>query len=190
MIKLQLNVEKEYPNDVGRGIARLDPDAFSHLGLQTGDPIEITGNDTTAATVWRADRHDWNTETVRLDGFTRQNADVGIGERVEMRWGKTTIADSLTVTPPEEAPQIDSLTFISPEEASVQVGSDVAAMAKRCVLKRLVIERDIVPVMLDTNRPFPGALGKALPLRVIATEPHGVVRVTEETAVTLQEEDE
>jgi len=85
MNEVQLEVAKAYPNDSGRGIARLDPDTLLHLKLSPGDIIEIEGAETTAAKVWRADRQDWNTDTVRVDGFTRQNADVGIGERVTIR---------------------------------------------------------------------------------------------------------
>ncbi|MFP4591300.1 MAG: ATPase, partial [Halobacteriales archaeon] len=81
MNEVQLEVDKAYPNDSGRGIARLDPDTLLHLKLSPGEIITIEGAKTTAAKVWRADRNDWNTDTVRIDGFTRQNAEVGIGER-------------------------------------------------------------------------------------------------------------
>jgi len=110
-----------------------------HLKLSPGDIIEIEGAETTAAKVWRADRQDWNTDTVRVDGFTRQNADVGIGERVTIRKAEAEKAEKLVLAPPEEA--------------SVQFGSDAAGMVKRQILKRPVVERDIVPVMSSTNEP-------------------------------------
>ncbi|MFT4950179.1 MAG: transitional endoplasmic reticulum ATPase, partial [Natronomonas sp.] len=56
MNEVQLEVAKAYPNDSGRGIARLDPDTLLHLKLSPGDIIEIEGADRTAAKVWRADR--------------------------------------------------------------------------------------------------------------------------------------
>jgi hypothetical protein len=140
MNEVQLEVSKAYPNDSGRGIARLDPDTLLHLKLSPGDIIEIEGGSRTAAKVWRADRQDWNTDTVRIDGFTRQNADVGIGERVTIRKAEATKAETLVLAPPEEA--------------SVQFGSDAAGMVKRQILKRPVVERDIVPVMSSTNHPF------------------------------------
>jgi transitional endoplasmic reticulum ATPase len=174
MNEVQLEVAKAYPNDSGRGIARLDPDTLLHLKLSPGDIIEIEGSDTTAAKVWRADRQDWNTDTVRIDGFTRQNADVGIGERVAIRKADAEKADSLTLAPPEEA--------------SVQFGSDAAGMVKRQILKRPVVERDIVPVMSSTNHPFMRSPGQAIPLIAVDTEPGGVVLVTEDTEVELREE--
>ena len=174
MNEVQLEVAKAYPNDSGRGIARLDPDTLLHLKLSPGDIIEIEGADTTAAKVWRADRQDWNTDTVRIDGFTRQNADVGIGERVEIRKAEAEKADSLVLAPPEEA--------------SVQFGSDAAGMVKRQILKRPVVERDIVPVMSSTNHPFMRSPGQAIPLIAVETQPEGVVLITEDTDVELREE--
>ncbi|SNR30559.1 CDC48 family AAA ATPase [Halorubrum vacuolatum] len=174
MNEVQLEVAKAYPNDSGRGIARLDPDTLLHLKLSPGDIIEIEGTETTAAKVWRADRQDWNTDTVRVDGFTRQNADVGIGERVTIRKAEAEKADKLVLAPPEEA--------------SVQFGSDAAGMVKRQILKRPVVERDIVPVMSSTNHPFMRSPGQAIPLIAIETEPEGVCLVTEDTDVELREE--
>ncbi len=174
MNEVQLEVAKAYPNDSGRGIARLDPDTLLHLKLSPGDIIEIEGGDTTAAKVWRADRQDWNTDTVRVDGFTRQNADVGIGERVTIRKADATKADKLVLAPPEEA--------------SVQFGSDAAGMVKRQILKRPVVERDIVPVMSSTNHPFMRSPGQAIPLIAVETEPEGVCLITEDTDIELREE--
>jgi transitional endoplasmic reticulum ATPase len=174
MNEVQLEVAKAYPNDSGRGIARLDPDTLLHLKLSPGDIIEIEGSDTTAAKVWRADRQDWNTDTVRIDGFTRQNADVGIGERVTIRKAEADKADELVLAPPEEA--------------SVQFGSDAAGMVKRQILKRPVVERDIVPVMSSTNHPFMRSPGQAIPLIAVETDPEDVVLVTEDTDVELREE--
>ena len=174
MNEVELEVAKAYPNDSGRGIARLDPDTLLHLKLSPGDIVEIEGGNTTSAKVWRADRQDWNTDTIRIDGFTRQNADVGIGERVTIRKAEAEKADKLVLAPPEEA--------------SVQFGSDAAGMVKRQILKRPVVERDIVPVMSSTNHPFMRAPGQAIPLIAIETEPEGVVLVTEETEVELREE--
>ncbi|MFP4628136.1 MAG: CDC48 family AAA ATPase [Halobacteriales archaeon] len=174
MNEVQLEVDKAYPNDSGRGIARLDPDTLLHLKLSPGEIITIEGAKTTAAKVWRADRNDWNTDTVRIDGFTRQNAEVGIGERVTIRKAEPEKAERLVLAPPEDA--------------SVQFGSDAAGMVKRQILKRPVVKRDIVPVMSSTNHPFMRSPGQAIPLIAVDTDPDGVVVITEDTEVTLREE--
>jgi transitional endoplasmic reticulum ATPase len=61
-------------------------------------------------------------------------------------------------------------------------------MVKRQILKRPVVERDIVPVMSSTNHPFMRSPGQAIPLIAVETEPEGVVLVTEDTDVELREE--
>jgi transitional endoplasmic reticulum ATPase len=163
---IQLDVTKAYPNDVGRTIARLNPDAVEHLGLQPGDLIAIEGTDMTVAKVWRADRQDWNTATVRLDKFARQNANVDIGGHVEIHSIKTTIADSITLTlaPPEEVPMIASLTLVSPEKISVPFGADIPDMVKQQLLKRVVMEGDIVPVRVNSNDAVPHSTDQAIVL--------------------------
>ncbi|MFP4590553.1 MAG: CDC48 family AAA ATPase, partial [Halobacteriales archaeon] len=111
---------------------------------------------------------------VRIDGFTRQNAEVGIGERVTIRKAEPEKAERLVLAPPEDA--------------SVQFGSDAAGMVKRQILKRPVVKRDIVPVMSSTNHPFMRSPGQAIPLIAVDTDPDGVVVITEDTEVTLREE--
>jgi transitional endoplasmic reticulum ATPase len=186
---IQLNVAKAYPNDVGRTIARLNPDAMEHLGLQPGDLIAIKGTDMTVAKVWRADRQDWNTETVRLDEFARHNANVDIGGHVEIHSVKTTIAASITLTlaPPEEVPMTTSVTLVSPEEVSVPYGSDIADMVKYYFHKRVVMEGDILPVRMNSNDAVPHSTDQAIVLQVVATDPTGGVRATDETSVIIQE---
>ncbi|MFW5929244.1 MAG: CDC48 family AAA ATPase [Halobacteriota archaeon] len=173
MSEVELEVAKAYPNDSGRGIARLDPDTLLHLKLSPGDIIEIEGGEKTAAKVWRADRKDWNNDTIRIDGFTRQNADVSIGERVSVRKAEKEDADEVVLAPPEGA--------------NVQFGSDASGMVKRQVLKRPVVEGDVVPVMSSTNHPFMRSPGQAIPLIAVETEPDGTVMVTEDTEVVLRE---
>jgi hypothetical protein len=171
MTTSQLDVAKAYPNDSGRGIARLDPDILLHLKLSPGDIIEIEGSDTTAAKVWRADRQDWNTDTVHLDGFTRQNAETAIGEPVTIRSVGAKPADRVVLTPPDEA--------------TVQFESTATDMIWRQIAKRPVGEGDIVPVMPSTNHPFMRSPGQAVSLIAVETAPDGVVVVTEETTVEL-----
>lgn len=172
MASVRREVAKSYPNDSGRTIGRLNPDAISHLGLNPGDSVEIEGNNTTVVKIWRADRQDWNTEIVRIDGFTRQNADIDLGESVEIRKAEVTEADSLALRSFEESP--------------VQFDSNAASMVKDKILRRPVMKHDIVPVMLHRNH----SSHQAIPLIAVTTEPEGIVRVTPETTITIQENDE
>jgi transitional endoplasmic reticulum ATPase len=174
----RLAVETAYLNDPGRALARLDPDTSLALSLEPGDLIKIEGNDTTGAIFWRSDRPDWNTETVRLDRFTRQNADIDLDECVDIRPVEEMAAVSLTLRLPEGTP------------VPVQFDADGEEMVKRHLRHRPVVERDIVPIMANADYSSSDAPVHAISLIAVATDPHGVVRITDETTVTIQQEAE
>ena len=56
MIKKEvlLKVSEAFQQDVGYGRARIDSQSRMELDLSVGEVIEIEGNKTTAAVVWRA----------------------------------------------------------------------------------------------------------------------------------------
>jgi hypothetical protein len=118
----QLKVAKAYPNDSGRGIARLDPDTLLKLQLSPGEIIEIVGKTSTAAKVWRADRQDWHEGIIRIDGFIRQNAGVGMGERVLVRKPKVNEAQKVVLAPPEGT-VAQPLAEMTPSAAQAPNGS-------------------------------------------------------------------
>jgi transitional endoplasmic reticulum ATPase len=167
-------VERNYPNDAGRGIARINPDTMADITAAPGDIIEIEGRTTTAAKAWRADRQDWNTQIIRIDEFTRQNADIDIGEYVTIQ----------TI----ELENADRVVLIPPDETNGQFESTATDMIQRQLLKRPVGEDDIVPVMPSTNHPFMRSPGQTMPFIVAETAPNGAVLVTEETTIELQTE--
>lgn len=112
---------------------------------------------------------------MRLDRFTRRNADIALGERVNIR--------------PAEETAVASLTLSLPEGTSipVQFGSNGVEMVKRYLLHWPVVERDIVPVMTNLDYSSKRSPVHTISLSAIATEPHSVVRLTEETTVTIEE---
>ncbi|UZE92165.1 MAG: CDC48 family AAA ATPase [Methanosarcinales archaeon] len=175
MEELHLRVAKAYPSDSGRGIARLDPDTLLELKLSPGDIIEIKGKSTTVAKVWRADKQDWGQGIVRIDGFVRQNADVGIGEKVIIRKADVKEAEKVVLAPLEGM--------------AMQFGSDAEEMVKRQVQKHPVVQGDIVPVMSSMGSPFMSRniTSQPIPLIAISTTPSGIVLITETTLLELRE---
>ncbi len=167
-----LKVAKAYPNDSARGIARLDPNALLALKLSPGDIIEIEGKRATVAKVWRADRQDWSQDYIRIDGFIRQNAGAGLGDRVRVR--KVKYSDSMKI-------------ILSPPEGSqIHFGDDAADLIKRQTLKRPVVAGDILPIMSSGSHPFVGRM-EAVPLVVTETVPKGTVVISERTEIVLLE---
>ena len=172
MKDIHLKVAKAYPNDSARGIARLDPNALLTLRLSPGDIIEIEGKRMTAAKVWRADRQDWSQDYIRIDGFIRQNAGVGIGDRVKIRKARFADAQKIILAPPSGS--------------NMHYGDDAADMIRRQTLKRPVVAGDILPIMSSGAHPFMGRM-EAVPLVVTETHPADVVVICEKTDIVLLE---
>ena len=170
--EIQLKVAKAYPNDSARGIARLDPNSLLTLRLSPGDVVEIEGKRITAAKVWRADRQDWSQEYIRIDGYIRQNAGVGIGDKVRIRKAKFIEAIKVVLAPPSGS--------------HLHYGEDAAELIRRQTLKRPVVDGDILPIMSSAGHPFIGRM-EPIPLVVTDTEPDGVVVIGERTEIFLLE---
>ncbi|OPY53992.1 MAG: VCP-like ATPase [Methanosaeta sp. PtaU1.Bin112] len=173
MKDILLKVAKAYPNDSARGIARLDPNALLTLRLSPGDIIEIEGKRLTAAKVWRADRQDWSQDYIRIDGFIRQNAGVGIGDKVKIRKAKFADAQRIVLAPPSGS-------------HNMHYGDEAADMIRRQTLKRPVVAGDILPIMSSAAHPFVGRM-EAVPLVVTETHPADVVIICERTEILLLE---
>jgi len=169
---IALKVAKAYPNDSARGIARLDPNALLTLRLSPGDIIEIEGKRLTAAKVWRADRQDWSQDYIRIDGFIRQNAGVGIGDKVKIRKARYAEAQRIVLAPPAGS--------------HMHYGDEAADMIRRQTLKRPVVAGDILPIMSAGSHPFVGRM-EPVPLVVTETHPDGVVVICERTEIVLLE---
>ena len=171
----QLTVAKAYPNDSGKGIARLDPYTLMVLQLVPGDIIEIEGKKCTSAKIWRAERNDWEENIIRIDGFTRQNAGVGIGDTIIIRKAQVSPAKKVVLAPPEGT--------------SIQFGGDVDEIVKRQIMKRSVCKGDIIPVTSSMAHPLFGRVptGQAIPLVVIDAEPEGTIMITDKTELELRE---
>jgi transitional endoplasmic reticulum ATPase len=81
---LTLRVAEALAKDVGRAIARLDPQDMSRLGAEVGDLVQIVGKRPTVAKTMPAYSQDRGKGIVQIDGITRENAQAGLGEKVEV----------------------------------------------------------------------------------------------------------
>jgi len=96
---LTLKVTEALAKDVGRVIARLDPQDMTRIGAETGDIVQITGKRTTVAKVMPAYTQDRGKVTIQIDGITRENAQAGLGEKVEVQRIHCESADTLVLAP-------------------------------------------------------------------------------------------
>ena len=164
MSEVQLRVGDARQRDVGRGIARIDQHTMQKLGISAGDVIEIVNKRTTSAIAWPAYSEDQNRDIIRIDGFTRKNCGVAINEYVVVRPAKVKTAMSLT---------------LAPVDMRLNVDEDFTNFVKNRLMERTLVEGDTTLVMM---------LGHAIPFNVSKTRPHGIIKVTTETRLTILNE--
>jgi transitional endoplasmic reticulum ATPase len=158
--EVNLRVAKSYQNDFGRGIVRMDPDSLLRLQLSPGEIVELEGKRKTAAKVWRADRQDWGMEYIRMDGFTRQNAGISIGELVKIRKADVKRARKVILSPSEGLCEVDM--------------EWVEQSLRRCV----IVAGDIVPIK--------DHLGGTVFVQATKTNPEGIALIDEGTIIELE----
>ncbi|MBI4607890.1 MAG: CDC48 family AAA ATPase [Candidatus Rokubacteria bacterium] len=96
---LTLRVAEALPKDVGRGLARLDPEDIKALGADVGDIVQIQGKRQTVVKVMPAYQEARGKGIVQVDGLTRTNAQVGLDERVTVTKMQARPAVRLTLSP-------------------------------------------------------------------------------------------
>ena len=77
---LALRVAEAQARDVGRGIARIDPNDLERLGAAIGDIVEIAGKGRTVAKVMPTYVADRGKGLIQIDGILRENAQAGLDE--------------------------------------------------------------------------------------------------------------
>ena len=164
MSEVQLRVGDARQRDVGRGIARIDQRTMQKLGISAGDVIEVINKRTTSAIAWPAYSEDQNRDIIRIDGFTRKNSGGAINEYVVVKPAKVKTALSMT---------------LAPVDMRLNVDEDFTNFVKNRLMERTLVEGDTTLVMM---------LGHAIPFTVSKTRPHGIIKVTAETHVTILNE--
>ncbi|MCG8504181.1 MAG: hypothetical protein MI755_06210, partial [Sphingomonadales bacterium] len=82
---LELKVCEALQKDVGRGIARIDPEDMKRIGAKTGDLLEIAGARASVVKLMATFPDQRGKGSVQIDGLTRQNAGVGLNDRARLR---------------------------------------------------------------------------------------------------------
>ncbi|MCX5995825.1 MAG: AAA family ATPase, partial [Chloroflexi bacterium] len=106
-----LRVAEALAKDVGRAVARLDPQDMAKIGVGVGDIVQIKGKKPTVAKTMPAYAEDRGKEIIQIDGITRENAQAGLGEKVQIE--KIGFENASTVV---LAPVTSSKAFISEKD--------------------------------------------------------------------------
>ena len=160
---VSLRVAEAEQSDVGRKIARVDPEVANQFELSAGDALEISsiGKKTTVLS-WPAREKDRGKGLVRIDGHLRNKLDVGINDSVEIK--KVQSKNALNVT-------------LAPTEPLRIVGAE--GYLKEYLLGSLLSTGDTLPLSI---------MGQRVDLVVISTKPSGPVLIDDSTELTVSEE--
>lgn len=109
---IKLKVAEAMSKDVGRAIARLDPDDLKALGVSVGDVVQLRGKRVTVCRAMPAHREERGKGCVQVDGLSRQNAGVGLDEKVEIRAIACKPAATVSLSPTTAAPTARDLEYI------------------------------------------------------------------------------
>lgn len=96
---LRLTVTEARRDDVGRGIVRLDPETLRRIGAAPGDVLEIAGRNRTVAKAMPTFKEQRGLEVVQIDGVTRTNAGVALGQKAAITKVASARARRVVVTP-------------------------------------------------------------------------------------------
>ena len=165
---LQLRVAKAIPSDDGHGRARVPFD--NDLNLKPGDIVEISGEQKTAAIVWRCRPEDANLGVIRVDGIIRKNAGVSLGDKVTIRKVETQACQKLILSP------------VMAKQQKVRFGPGIEGFARRGLNKRPVVSGDRIFI------PGMTLFAEALPFQIVQTTPKGIVQVLPDTEIIIKEE--
>jgi transitional endoplasmic reticulum ATPase len=164
---LGLRVNEALAEDVGKGLARLDPEDMKALSGTLGDVIEISGEKKTVARITGTFPEDYGKKIIRVDGITRSNAKANLGESVQIKKISRKTATTVIVTPLD-------FTAILPDEGELD------QFAK--VLQGLAViagDKINIPLLAGKDRFF----------QVEASSPTGGVIINQKTKFILKKLD-
>ncbi len=158
-----LKVAEALQIDYGKRIVRIDSTGREQLGVTTGDIVEIKGKRSVAAIVLPAHPSDEGLGIIRMDGILRQNASVGLGDRVKI--AKAVIKSA-------------KRAILAPNQPS-RYAPGFDQYVKKNLIGKPLSKGDVLSV---------NVFGTSFPFAVAQTTPSGLVIITEQTELILQEE--
>lgn len=164
---LELKVSEALAEDVGKGLARLDPEDIKAINGVLGDVIEITGEKMTVARITGAFPQYLGKRLIQIDGITRENAKAFVGGKVKVRKTTRKTATTIVISPLD-------FTNILPDDKEVDQFPKVLQGLSVILGDKL-------------NIPFLG--GKDRLFQVEATSPSGAVIINQQTKFVLRKPD-
>ena len=99
-ITIQLKVAEANSRDVGRGIARVDPEVMEQLGISdSGEVFGLQGKQQTVVKIMPTFPDQRGRGIVQIDGIIRENAQAGIDDQVKLARVNVEEARKITLSP-------------------------------------------------------------------------------------------
>lgn len=162
--EITLKVKEALPKDVGRAIARIDPQDMKALGLEVGEIIEIEGKRRTPAKLMPCYAQDRGKKIIQMDGISRENSQVGLDEKVKVSKIGYKPAKIIRLLP------LTVSSLLQGEKDTRYIGSLIEGLP--------VTAGDSVRATLFGSR--------SCDFKVLATTPDGVVLVSPSTSIRME----
>ncbi|WP_338729329.1 CDC48 family AAA ATPase [Haladaptatus sp. DJG-WS-42] len=169
---MKLTVKPLKQKDAGRGLAAVDRAAMAELDLENGDYIVIEGKDSgrAVARVWPGYPEDEGRSIIRIDGRLRQEADVGIDDRVTVEKADVKPATKVTVALPQ----------------NLRIRGNIGPYIRDKLAGQAITKGQTVPFSLGFG-PMTSMSNQKIPLRIAGVTPSGTVVVTDSTEIEISE---
>ena len=162
-----LKVESSYRrSEKGLGRVRISTATRAKLGVDIGDVVEIVGKKSTAGKIFKDDKE--TEDVIYMDAYSRECADVGVGDSVRVIPREKITAQRVTL-----APDIPN--------GKLKIQKDKEGLIRQGLNNRPIIAGDKASI------PNIFLSGDLAVFTVISTVPAGVVCVTESTYLDVME---
>jgi transitional endoplasmic reticulum ATPase len=161
------------------GCIRLPEPRLEELDLDPGAPVELSGERTAAAKVWRTDRNDPD-DVLRAPPSVRQSLGIGLDHPVTVRPSSPRLAREVVLGVAEDVDAADLADDVTDAEAAADVGVDGVrgSLRDQPLVAGQLLSVSVGGGIFRSRRQY-------VPFRVVDTEPDGVVTVGPDTSVRL-----
>ena len=109
---LKLRVTEALSKDVGRALARIDPQDLERLQVEIGEIVEVSGKRRTVCKAMPAYKEHRGQSRILMDGLSRKNAGTGLDETVQVSKIASTAAQRVVLAPTTVTPTGRDLNYI------------------------------------------------------------------------------
>ncbi|MFH1236917.1 MAG: CDC48 family AAA ATPase [Candidatus Aenigmatarchaeota archaeon] len=128
-------------SESGMSMVRLESKMMTELGIREGDVIELQGKKKTGAIAVRAYPADIGLGLVRMDGITRTNIGVGVGETVKIAKADVKEAKKVVIAPAQK-------------DEVLEISQGVADLLRQNLMGRPLMKGDVIsPSPASRGRP-------------------------------------